>query len=540
MKSFDSKRLPVGLEESTESATSRPPAAPAALAPGRPLVGGLSSPPLAQAANRTGLPDELKAGVEELSGMSLDDVTVHYDSALPAQVGAHAFTQGQDIYVGPGQETHLPHEAWHVVQQKQGRVRPTMQLKTMPLTGSRPVNDDQGLEREADVMGARALRSTRSRPGPLTRAHLAATPSPTGVPAIQMVKIVATTTRKSVTITAHPDDYKLRNRQRLATEQQILDYRGDDAEILGRQQEINTRIAQERSAARKQRRAERRATETPKRLPKGHAGKQIDFPVVLQEGGAVATLVYRGMSVNNINNLQKAKDAIFTAQTPTGEATPVEHIVDDSETSPYLSFEQGGLGISAGKYAAKPVDAQNRPLGVTVKEGTGFLKQEKSYTAESQQEHAGGKRLGYVGGIPSAPDHLDVSDNAKATRELKPPGLSEGAALKSDKAIKLAEADREILVKPGVSGIGPDGVPFVAKVKVVDDAYFRKNLIHQTPTKALGFFKPFGLGDAAVFSKIQVVKGSFTFNIPPELLHFEEDSEGEMSENEDMNLEAYD
>ncbi|MEA3018021.1 MAG: hypothetical protein QOI38_2743, partial [Sphingomonadales bacterium] len=45
---------------------------------------------------------------------------------------------------------HLPHEAWHVVQQKQGKVKPTLHL------GSRPVNDEPVLESEADHMGARA------------------------------------------------------------------------------------------------------------------------------------------------------------------------------------------------------------------------------------------------------------------------------------------------------------------------------------------------------------------------------------------------
>lgn len=31
--------------------------------------------------NRTGLPDNLKAGIENLSGYSMDDVRVHYGSA---------------------------------------------------------------------------------------------------------------------------------------------------------------------------------------------------------------------------------------------------------------------------------------------------------------------------------------------------------------------------------------------------------------------------------------------------------------------------
>lgn len=104
--------------------------------------------------NKTGLPDNLKAGVESLSGYSLDAVRVHYNSPKPAQLHAHAFTQGAEIHVAPGQEEHLPHEAWHVVQQAQDRVKPTMFFKDELL-----VNDDQKLEREADVMGAKALSS---------------------------------------------------------------------------------------------------------------------------------------------------------------------------------------------------------------------------------------------------------------------------------------------------------------------------------------------------------------------------------------------
>ncbi len=103
--------------------------------------------------NNAGLPDKLKSGVEHLSGFSMDDVKVHYNSDKPAQLNAHAFAQGTDIHIAAGQERHLPHEAWHVVQQKQGRVQPTMMMK-----GLVPVNDDQVLEKEADRMGAKALQ----------------------------------------------------------------------------------------------------------------------------------------------------------------------------------------------------------------------------------------------------------------------------------------------------------------------------------------------------------------------------------------------
>ena len=109
-------------------------------------------PIIQQKKNNTGLPDNLKSGMENLSGHSLDDVKVHYNSSKPAQLNAHAYAQGTNIHLASGQEKHLAHEAWHVVQQKQGRVQPTTTV-----SGTK-VNDDVGLEKEADVMGAKALQ----------------------------------------------------------------------------------------------------------------------------------------------------------------------------------------------------------------------------------------------------------------------------------------------------------------------------------------------------------------------------------------------
>ena len=105
--------------------------------------------------NRTGIPDPLMAGLEQLSGLGLSGVRVHHHSSKPAQLNALAYTQGQDIEVGPGQEQHLAHEGWHAVQQMQGRVQPTMQAKGVS------INDDKALEHEADVMGAKAMRMNR-------------------------------------------------------------------------------------------------------------------------------------------------------------------------------------------------------------------------------------------------------------------------------------------------------------------------------------------------------------------------------------------
>lgn len=102
--------------------------------------------------NQTGMPDQLKNGMEQLSGYDMSDVKVHYNSLKPAQFRALAFTQGTDIHVAPGQEKHLAHEAWHVVQQKQGRVAPTGSIN------GAAINDSASLEQEADVMGYKAVQ----------------------------------------------------------------------------------------------------------------------------------------------------------------------------------------------------------------------------------------------------------------------------------------------------------------------------------------------------------------------------------------------
>ncbi len=106
-----------------------------------------------QRVNRTGLPDRVKSGMEKLSGMDMSDVRVHRNSSKPAAVQAHAYTQGNQIFVASGQEKHIPHEAWHVVQQKQGRVKATTSVNGMA------VNDSAALEKEADAMGSKAVLS---------------------------------------------------------------------------------------------------------------------------------------------------------------------------------------------------------------------------------------------------------------------------------------------------------------------------------------------------------------------------------------------
>lgn len=74
--------------------------------------------------NNTGLPGNLKSGIENLSS----------------------------------------HEAWHVVQQKQRRVQATMQMKS-----GVPINDEPELEREADVMGGKAVQHSGSADAALNK-----------------------------------------------------------------------------------------------------------------------------------------------------------------------------------------------------------------------------------------------------------------------------------------------------------------------------------------------------------------------------------
>jgi hypothetical protein len=108
--------------------------------------------------NETGLPDSLKAGIETLSGMSMDHVKVVYNSDEPAKVNALAYAEGSEIHVAPGQEQHLPEEAWHLVQQMQGKVKPTTEVE------GKPVNDDPALEKEAVEMGAKAADEADGQP----------------------------------------------------------------------------------------------------------------------------------------------------------------------------------------------------------------------------------------------------------------------------------------------------------------------------------------------------------------------------------------
>lgn len=99
--------------------------------------------------NRTGIPTQLKERMEQSTGLSLDDVRVHYHSPLPAKLNALAYTMGNRVEIAPGQERHLSHELGHVVQQKLGMVR-----ANATHSSGVALNTEARLERQADEIGA--------------------------------------------------------------------------------------------------------------------------------------------------------------------------------------------------------------------------------------------------------------------------------------------------------------------------------------------------------------------------------------------------
>lgn len=134
----------------------------------------LQRAPAAPAAEETGLPPAVQAGIERLSGLDLSATRVRYDSPKPERLGKLAYTQGHQIEMAPGQDEHVAHEAWHVVQQMQGRVRATASAD------GEAANDDAALEHEADQMAAKAVAGQRGTKRPQRASQVAPVPALAG------------------------------------------------------------------------------------------------------------------------------------------------------------------------------------------------------------------------------------------------------------------------------------------------------------------------------------------------------------------------
>lgn len=120
------------------------------------------------------LPDDLRTRMEHALGADFSAVRIHEGPQATA-MGALAYTQGTNIHFAPGQYDPgsrrslelLGHELTHVVQQAQGRVAAT------PLAKGQAINDEPSLEREADLMGARAAQAVTASGGAAASATVA-------------------------------------------------------------------------------------------------------------------------------------------------------------------------------------------------------------------------------------------------------------------------------------------------------------------------------------------------------------------------------
>jgi len=113
----------------------------------------------AASASTGGLPPAVQAKMENAFDFKFGGVRIHEGNQAQS-MGALAYTQGADVHFAPGQydpgstrgQELIGHELAHVVQQSEGRVAATTQLKGAGL------NEDSALEREADDWGAHAAR----------------------------------------------------------------------------------------------------------------------------------------------------------------------------------------------------------------------------------------------------------------------------------------------------------------------------------------------------------------------------------------------
>jgi hypothetical protein len=119
--------------------------------------------PLREKSGGLPLPDAVRAKMEAAFSTDFSNVRVHIGREA-SSLGAIAFTWGSNIHFAPGQynphtlqgQKLLGHELWHVVQQKNGRVK-------NPFGGGVAVVQDYALEAEADRMGIKAALTQVTR-----------------------------------------------------------------------------------------------------------------------------------------------------------------------------------------------------------------------------------------------------------------------------------------------------------------------------------------------------------------------------------------
>lgn len=117
------------------------------------------------------MPVVVRSKMERAFGVDFSGVRI-FEGARAEALGARAYTQGTEIHFAPGEyrpesargQEILGHELAHVVQQSQGYVGQTTEMRGVA------VNADAGMETAADEMGAKAARGEPARnTGPATQ-----------------------------------------------------------------------------------------------------------------------------------------------------------------------------------------------------------------------------------------------------------------------------------------------------------------------------------------------------------------------------------
>ncbi|WP_298420672.1 DUF4157 domain-containing protein [uncultured Kordia sp.] len=119
------------------------------------------APPKTSGKQNKSLPAKLQSNMESSLGHDFSNVGIHTNSQKAVQMKARAFTQSEQIHFAPGEfnpsstsgQNLIGHEFTHIAQQRAGIVKPTKALKKGVM-----INDDRGLESEADNFGRKAVR----------------------------------------------------------------------------------------------------------------------------------------------------------------------------------------------------------------------------------------------------------------------------------------------------------------------------------------------------------------------------------------------
>jgi hypothetical protein len=119
------------------------------------------TPPKSSGKQNKSLPDKLQSNMENSFGQDFSNVGVHTNSQKAVQMNARAYTQAEQIHFAPGEfnpsstsgQNLIGHEFTHVAQQRAGVVKPTKVLQK-----GVAINDNKGLESEADSFGQKAAK----------------------------------------------------------------------------------------------------------------------------------------------------------------------------------------------------------------------------------------------------------------------------------------------------------------------------------------------------------------------------------------------